>query len=299
MLEVKRILSEINDISEVLNENFKIDITNYINTLMNPDEQAFVFMKKKELLKKKSSYDDFEAALLDKWLYELGNFGLNKPGLFDGSVFYTFDELVRLKFIILNDRNKVMFFNRGLRGRLVLDEVVEDIGYNIFNGCNFDELVLSNKIKIIPDYCFTLCQNLKRVEFGYDTKAIGECAFSYTGLIQIDIPEDVSIIAKGAFSNCPSLMRGSLSSSLECIESKVFYNTGFRSIGTMNKYTKKESHLYIPDSVIEIREQAFAKCDNLIIANLPDTTKCISRTIFSGCNIEEENVYVPSTCYIA
>lgn len=297
MLEIKRILSEIEDVSEILDENFRKDISNYINTLMNPDEQAFVFMKKKELLKNKPKYDEFESALLDKWLFELGDFKLNKPGLFDGSFFYTFDELIKLKFLILDDKGRVKFFNKGLRGRLVLSGEVQNIENTVFNACSIDEIVLSDNMIIIPDYCFTLCSNLKRVEFGCDTRAIGEGAFSYTGLEQIDIPSGISIISKGAFSYCPNLVRGSISYDLEYIDSKVFFGTGFRSIGKMNKYTDKESHLYISDSVKEIRESAFAECDNLFMANIP-FVKGISRTAFRGCNLEDENVLISPSCYI-
>lgn len=297
MLNIKEIIDEINDISEALDPDFSDKIKDYIETLLNPDEQAFVYMKKQDLIKNKSKFEDFERALLDKWLYELKEFSLTKSGLFDGVYFYTFNELIKMGLVIV-EKNKIIYFNRNTKGSLVLPKEINSLESRSFENCNLSSIILSDNIKIIPDFCFINSFVLERVEFGYELQSIGESAFSYSAIKEIDLPEGLLNISKCAFSNCVNLVKGKIPSTLEHINSQVFFNTGFRSVGVINSSMDTENNLEIGENLIDIGDMAFACSENLVIVNLPNTLKGLSRRAFNNCPIEEENFYISPSCYI-
>lgn len=82
----------------------------------------------------------------------------------------------------------------------------------------------STKIEVINDEAFAYVSSLRGIKFPANIKEIGERAFLATGLINLSIPDSVTLVRNEAFSNCTSLERLYLGTNLKIIKEKAFYN---------------------------------------------------------------------------
>lgn len=82
----------------------------------------------------------------------------------------------------------------------------------------------STKIEVINDEAFAYVSSLRGIKFPANIKEIGERAFLATGLINLSIPDSVTLVRNEAFSNCTSLERLYLGTNLKTIKEKAFYN---------------------------------------------------------------------------
>ncbi len=129
---------------------------------------------------------------------------------------------------------------------------------------------------------------------GKKVTKIGEGAFCYTGYERIVIPDTVTSIEGGAFSNCYNLKFISLPGSIKYIGNEAFfwcYNlqsitipNGVKSIGrwTFRGCSQLKS-VYIPGSVTSIGESAFEDCAALENLTLSEGLKEIEWFSFGGC----------------
>ncbi len=126
---------------------------------------------------------------------------------------------------------------------------VERIRRNAFANCTrINSLTIDNATTTIESGAFTNCQSLTEVDLGENITVIDEYAFSNCrSLTTINIPQNVDEIKGGTFSNCYQL-------------EKIAFN-----------------------SVSEIGSRAFAFCENLSIAELPERLKYIGDEAFRNC----------------
>ena len=85
---------------------------------------------------------------------------------------------------------------------ITIPDGVRTLGKLAFKNCKaLADLTISNCIQEIPEQCFFECPSLKKVELPYSIKTIGTLAFANcTGLEKVTILQNVSVIAKNAFS---------------------------------------------------------------------------------------------------
>ena len=74
----------------------------------------------------------------------------------------------------------------------------------------------------ISEWAFTNNLGLTAVVLPESLKAIGQVAFSYTGLIEVTIPDNVTDIGRGAFASCPALQKVTLGKSVSGIGDQAF-----------------------------------------------------------------------------
>lgn len=93
--------------------------------------------------------------------------------------------------------------------RVELNEGLEVLGkyFKLFSSGAFREsavhsVSLPSTLKVIGDYSFCNCKNLRAIELPERLEVIGNYSFSGTMLLAISIPVRVKIIGEGAFSNC-------------------------------------------------------------------------------------------------
>ena len=53
--------------------------------------------------------------------------------------------------------------------------------------------------------------------------------------------------------------------------------------GVLKKYTGTDEYVVIPNNVVEIGENAFSGCNNIITIDIPNTVTSIGNSAFSGC----------------
>ena len=101
---------------------------------------------------------------------------------------------------------------------------------------------------------------------------IGEGAFSECeSLVGITIPNSVTEIGEGAFSGCTSLASITIPDSVTEIGEGAF--CGCTSLGSIT----------IPDSVTEIGDWAFSECESLVGITIPNGVTEIGENAFSWC----------------
>lgn len=78
---------------------------------------------------------------------------------------------------------------------------IEFIGASAFGNCtNLSEVIFDeeSKVEYIGGYAFSDCDSLKNIKLPDSVRFIGECAFSYTGLSELHIPENTDTVSKKA-----------------------------------------------------------------------------------------------------
>ncbi len=188
--------------------------------------------------------------------------------------------------------------------------------YNIadyaFYNCLFEEVIIPDGVLLIGENAFDYCLELKTITIGNDVSVIGSRAFiNCDKLSTIYLGNSLTSFGEYVFHDCFSLA--------EIIVSEN--NNAFSSVaGVLYSKDKTELVLYpcgktnttfeIPNSVVEIKEYAFAcskleeiilhdsissieryafeHCENLKIIELPVSLSKLSEGMFFGCrNIEE------------
>ncbi len=160
------------------------------------------------------------------------------------------------------------------------------------------------------DWTITTANIPASVEYNsvaYSVTSIGYDAFSgCSGLTSVTIPNSVTSIGNNAFSGCSGLTSVTIPNSVISIGVDVFENcTGLTSVnvdasnpnyssidGVLFNKDRTELILYpaekkgaysIPNSVISIKNKAFANCTGLTSVTIPNSVTRIRDSAFSGC----------------
>lgn len=155
---------------------------------------------------------------------------------------------------------------------VVLSDNVKTICCSGFADCKeLSSIYLGNSIDTIGENAFYRCYNLKEVIFPKSLIEIGKYAFSEAGLCKVEIPNNVTTIGYGAFSDCDSL-------SVLLIGNQVSSIGEFAFSGCTNLKS-----VVIPNSVTELKSSAFGFCESLKSVTLSENLTYISEGLFCGC----------------
>ena len=134
-------------------------------------------------------------------------------------------------------------------------------------------VTIQNGVLRIGSSSFVFCTNLVTINIPQSITEIENGAFSNcTKLSSITIPNSVTNIGLGAFWYCFSLSNISISSSLRKIEPTTF--VGCRSL----------TNISIPNSVTNIGAHAFGACLGLTNVIIPENVQQIDDYAFNVCN---------------
>ena len=139
-------------------------------------------------------------------------------------------------------------------------------------------------VKIIANHAFSWCfYSLKSINIPDSVTSIGDGAFSEChSLKSINIPDSVTRIGYSAFKSCGGLTSISIPPSVTTIEDGTFL--GCHSLRNIN----------IPDTVTRIGRSAFEDCDSLTSINIPPSVTTIEDGTFLGCH-SFRNINIPDT----
>jgi len=166
-----------------------------------------------------------------------------------------------------------------------------------------------NTVRTICTSAFRYSRNLKDLTISNGVISIESEAFADSyDLETITIPDSVTYIGKYVFSSCTSLQSVTISKSVTYIGDSAFdYCSNLKKItvDTNNKnYSTLEGVLFnkdkttlisypcgktattytLPESVINIEDNAFYQCYKLTSVTLPDTLRTIGDSAFSSCD---------------
>lgn len=194
------------------------------------------------------------------------------------------------------DLATIILIPKGISGSISLPNSILSIDEYMFNRCNFMlSITIPDKISKIGDYAFKSCTGLSSITFGSGVTTIGEYAFyGCTNLVSIVLPKSLKIIEDYAFYECSHLKTVDFNGcKLSSLGITPFYSTklsnadipnGPEFIGRTFTGLNTLSSVTIPDSVKEIRFQAFKGCSFLRTVIIGKTLKFFGYQAFSGCS---------------
>jgi hypothetical protein len=78
---------------------------------------------------------------------------------------------------------------------------------NVSSFASLRSVNLRPSVRLIGLYCFAGCSSLRKFSIPDTVKVIGEHAFEDSGLVEIDLPEEMESIGESAFCDCRRLKR--------------------------------------------------------------------------------------------
>jgi hypothetical protein len=173
----------------------------------------------------------------------------------------------------------------GKSGSYIIPEGVTNIGDWAFHDCTgLTSVTIPASITSIDDGAFRDCTGLASITvdagnanyssqdgvlFNKDKTTLIRYPVGRTGAYAI--PDGVTSIGYGAFSNCTGLSSVTIPDSVTSIDDGAFRDcTGLTSVT-------------IPDSVTSIGRWAFDDCTGLASVTIPDSVTSIGHSAFSGC----------------
>lgn len=122
-------------------------------------------------------------------------------------------------------------------------------------------------------------------------KKIGDRAFMFTNVGDIDLPAGLEIIEEGAFAQMPNLTAINIPGGVKELPYMVFYNDVNLASVTLNEGLEK------------IGSDVFSSCSGLKSLILPDTVKELGENTFQNCtslasiNFPAGLTYIPYACF--
>ena len=172
-------------------------------------------------------------------------------------------------------------------------EIIED---NVSNSCtSLSNIIVSDNN---PAFCYEdgilFSKDKTRLFFGFGTKegkysipdgvtTIADNSFVSSLFTEIFIPDSVTSIGQGAFSQCTNL------SDIIVSDNNTSYTSDNGILFTKDMTeligypVQKSGEYVVPDSVEKIASYAFSDCKKLISVTLPDSLKKIEESAFSRC----------------
>ena len=143
-------------------------------------------------------------------------------------------------------------------------------------------MVFDGPITHVGDFAFSFCSSFKTINLPNSVQTIGECAFSFSGLSSIVIPESVTFINHYAFEGCSSLEDVTIPDNVSSIGSGIFKECG------------KLKHVKLPKSLVIVAADAFQGCGLLQEITIPEGVTTIAAAAFDVCS-SLANITLPST----
>lgn len=165
------------------------------------------------------------------------------------------------------------------------DAVYSSDGLRLLSMSNFDieTYAIKQGVKVVCDWAFCNCQNLKSIDIPNSVELIGKNAFEKCNmLMQVSLPNSIKEIDTGAFRSCENLRHISIPNGISTIESDTF--RGCISLRSVE----------LPNSVTVIDSGAFSYCKMLRNISLPNTIEVINNWAFSNCS-SLTKVVIPSS----
>ena len=165
---------------------------------------------------------------------------------------------------------------------------------------------LPDGLTSIGDYAFFVCSSLTSVTIPNSVTSIGEYAFSSCfRLTSVTIPNSVKNIGGNAFNGCTGLTSVTIGNSVTSIGDYAFSDCKIKNIifsGTMEQWVSKSwypidisssyslsindvvvTNAVIPNSVKNIRDNAFNGCSSLTSVTIGNSVTSIGQSAFSRC----------------
>lgn len=145
------------------------------------------------------------------------------------------------------------------------------LGAYCFNNCrSLKEITTHASTKNIPYGCFQSCSSLKKFIMHPALESVGNQAFQYSGLEEIEWNNKVHTLSSYAFNDC-KLKSLIIPENVKVIDSYCFESN------------KQLTELKLPSALDEWDYYSFQNCENLRTVEIPESYKLIPANSFYGC----------------
>ena len=251
--------------------------------------------------------------------------------------YYTFRDCKKLQTVLLPSTLTSLGYGAFERSSiqeidLSVCEGLTKIGSNSFTDCaNLENVLLPIGLKSIEGSVFSGCKKLTSFQFPSTLISIGDGAFRYTNLQEVDLsatgitrldnsvfndcrklktillPNTITSIGDWAFGSCSMLDEINLEdlTSLASLGNYCFYNTAITSadlsrsvISSINNWAFSDCHklemVKLPNTITSLGEGAFYST-KIEYINLPEGLTTIGNNAFGGNTILHGKLTLPST----
>ena len=191
--------------------------------------------------------------------------------------------------------------------KVILPNQLEFIGNDAFRDCtSLQDIEINSDLRKIGDRAFYNCDSLMQVSMNKSVKDIGEEVFmGCDNLLLVTMPTKLKSIGDRAFKDCKNLINIHIPDGVETIGKSAFENccstTNYTEIPIVNckdnngdklkaEWKKLQIPdfpvvLTIPDTVKEIKSDAFSGCKNILYVHINEDSPLekIQEGTFSGC----------------
>ena len=168
---------------------------------------------------------------------------------------------------------------------------VTQIAGSAFIGCiALQSIHIPNSVTQIGSMAFSDCTSLQSIHISNSVTQIGDFAFRGCSSLQnIHLPNPVTYIGRNPFCDCLQLRLTS-----DNPHFKVINGLLISSDGTLISCLSKDTHIYIPNSVTQIGDSAFAGCMELQNIHIPNSVTQIGDYAFAGC-MELQSIHISNS----
>ncbi len=133
-----------------------------------------------------------------------------------------------------------------------LPNSLKSISNSLFRDCSkLNNIVIPKSVTSIGESAFAHCSSLKSIELSDGITRIEEGAFAYTGISSMTLPNSLTVISAGLFTDCKNLENIVLPNSIKSIE-----NSAFEECSSINE-------IRLPETISNIGARAFRNCTKL------------------------------------
>lgn len=196
------------------------------------------------------------------------------------------------------------FYGNSVK-RVEMPNTVKSIGVQAFYFCeNLRQVTFSNSLKQIGNHAFYYCHDIKKLELPATLTSVGEGAFYYCHNVDsLFIPRNLVNIGVAAFARCGSQSivvapentkydsRGNCNAIIETATGLLLsgcQNTeipdGVKTIEELAFLMANFQSIVLPNSLTEIRKNAFQSCVNLKEIELPNALVNLGNSAFYHCD---------------
>ena len=172
---------------------------------------------------------------------------------------------------------------------------ITDCDGSVWGGATIPSQIDGKPVTSIGNWAFQSCIGLTDITIPNSVTSIGDGAFSNCGIKSITIPNGVTSIGDSAFEYCNSLTSITIPNSVTSIGNNAFHDCtgltsitipdGVTSIGDREFYNCNSlTSITIPNSVTSIGYEAFYHCNSLTSITIPNSVTSIGDSAFKYCS---------------